>query len=140
MKKLIYKIGTIILMVFLTNLAYSQIQITNTTNASSMSNCDGTAAVSASGTAGPFLYTWSTGSTSTTVTGLCQGIHYVTVTNAYECETVLSVNIGVDCSSDYSFYITGNVNKACLGTPNGSITGVKGQSDSPLIDIYLFME
>jgi len=139
MNNILCKIISVLLILCITSIAYSQIQITNTTDASSLSNCDGSATASATGTAGPFTFQWSTGNTTATVNQLCQGIHYVTVTNAYECETVLSVNIGVDCDENYSFYLTGTANSACLGSSNGSITGVKAQSNSSLNLSYTYL-
>lgn len=121
MKKSIYLLSTVIIMMLLSNLTFGQIQITSTTNASSMTNCDGSATVSANGTAGPFYYQWSNGSTSTTATQLCSGVYHVTVTNAYECETVLSVTISVDCDEDYDFTIGSSVFNTCLSSSDGRI-------------------
>lgn len=49
-------------------------------------DCDGAATVNATGGTGTLTYAWSSGGTSTAVTGLCGGGHYVTVTDASGCE------------------------------------------------------
>ena len=72
---------------------------------------DGTASVVASGN-GPFLYLWSTGATTSTITGLTNGVYYVTVTDLYGCTKVDSVYIetlsGIDLLNGYNFKIYPN--------------------------------
>ena len=41
--------------------------------------CDGTATVTATGGTPPYTYSWSNGSTSTTISGLCSNVYYITV-------------------------------------------------------------
>ncbi|MEL6254988.1 MAG: T9SS type A sorting domain-containing protein [Bacteroidota bacterium] len=62
-----------------------------TTNAACGAN-DGTATVTASGTA-PYTYAWSTGATTATVTGLAAGIYTVTTSDANGCELTESVEV-----------------------------------------------
>ena len=126
-------------LLFISNLAFSQIEIINVVDASAMNTCDGSATITANGTAGPFTFLWSNGSTNATVSGLCPGGYSVTVTNAYECQTVLYVTINITCDPDYSFTVYGNVTNACGATATGTITGVGAISDSPLNLQYSFL-
>ena len=52
-----------------------------------------------SGGVAPYMYAWSDGSTSDTLTGLSQGDYTVTVTDRQGCTEVLSVVVGFDCNS-----------------------------------------
>jgi len=51
-------------------------------------DCDGAATVNATGGTGTLTYAWSSGGTATSVTGLCGGGHFVTVTDVSGCEAV----------------------------------------------------
>ncbi|MCC7301592.1 MAG: gliding motility-associated C-terminal domain-containing protein [Bacteroidia bacterium] len=81
-------------------------------------DCDGTAGVVATGT-GPFTYVWSPGgATTASVTGLCAGQHFVTVTDANSCITIDSVNI----QDPPNILANANVtNASCSGICDGSI-------------------
>ena len=48
---------------------------------------DGTATVSASGGTSPYTFSWSTGGTTSTITGLAPGTYCCTVTDANGCDT-----------------------------------------------------
>ncbi len=68
--------------------------------------CDGSASASAAGGSGGYSYSWSNGSTTASVSGLCSGWYYVTVTdNSTGCTGYGSVNIGNPCQN----YIYGSV-------------------------------
>lgn len=82
-------------------------------------DCDGTASVVATGV-GPFTYVWSpNGSTTTSATGLCAGLHFVTVTDANSCITIDSVNIQDPPALQANAIVT---NASCNGICDGSIT------------------
>jgi len=73
-------------------------QVSSLTNLTSSNNatqgiCDGSGAVSASGGTAPYSYTWSSGQTSSTITGLCAGIYYVTITDNINCSITDSITI-----------------------------------------------
>lgn len=54
---------------------------------------DGNVAVSVAGGTSPYAYNWSNGQTSSTISGLSPGIYTVTVTDAGNCQTVISDTI-----------------------------------------------
>ena len=60
--------------------------ITLGTNASNPTcTCDGSITVTVTGGVAPYMYSWSSGDTTATVTGLCAGAYTVTVTGANGC-------------------------------------------------------
>lgn len=90
-------------LLFLNAPLQGSIQIVGVSNPSSVSACDGSMTVEASGTAGPFTIDLS-GPNGVKVrqsgvngqhlfTGLCDGAYAVKVSNAYECETTLGATL-----------------------------------------------
>lgn len=79
-----------------TILPIAPIQFTmDSTNASCYETCDGQASVSVSGGGvGPYTYLWSTGATTSTITGLCANTYTVTITDSqgHEEEGQIEVN------------------------------------------------
>lgn len=65
---------------------------TSTTN-TNCGACNGTATVSASGGVAPYSYSWSNGSTSPTIQGLCAGAYNVTITDANGSTSILTTVI-----------------------------------------------
>ncbi len=55
--------------------------------------CDGTASVTASTGVTPYVYSWSNGQTTSSVTGLCPGSYTCTTTDANGCTTTASATI-----------------------------------------------
>ena len=87
-------------------------------------NCTGSATVSpVTGGDGIYTYLWSTGSTSTSVSGLCAGVYSVTVSNA-KCGSSLTKTISIVAPP--ALTITANPTNATCGTNNGSILVVGG--------------
>lgn len=69
--------------------------------------CDksnGFANATVSGGSGPYLYSWSNGATSSTVTGLSAGNYSVTVTDNNGCTTYASVNVQETPGPDADFF------------------------------------
>jgi len=62
---------------------------------SSSSACDGWAFANYMTSNSPVTYLWSNGNTSNSVTGLCTGVYYVTVTDAVGCTAIDSLYIGI---------------------------------------------
>jgi PKD repeat protein len=69
------------------------ISITDSTNVSCNSLCDGAATVTAVGGTGAYTYLWSNGQTTSTATALCAANYSVTVTDANSCNASISVTI-----------------------------------------------
>ena len=65
----------------------------DSTNVDCFGACNGTATVHASGGGGPYTYLWNNGQTDSTATGLCAGVHIVTVTDAGGCVSSRIVTI-----------------------------------------------
>ena len=87
-------------------------------------SCNGTASVVASGGTPDYTYSWSNGSTEITLSGLCTGRYYVTVTDANGCTGIDSVDIDqpqvLQCNAEGSYLLCyGN----CNGTVNLTVTG-----------------
>ena len=75
----------------------SQGDITVSVTGTDSANCDdpsGTATASATGGTGPYMYMWSNGATSASLTNLAAGTYGVTVTDANGCQGSGSVTIG----------------------------------------------
>ncbi|MDQ3050361.1 MAG: T9SS type A sorting domain-containing protein, partial [Bacteroidota bacterium] len=92
---------------------------TNSTDVSCDKVCDGTAEVFASLGTAPYSYLWSTGATTAAVIDLCEGIYTVTVTDANECQLVLSVTIDKNSAQFYFDFVVTDV--TCNGEGNGMI-------------------
>ncbi|MBN4066018.1 SBBP repeat-containing protein [Candidatus Amoebophilus asiaticus] len=54
---------------------------------------DGSVSVSASGGATPYLYSWSTGATTSSIANLAAGTYFITVIDANNCYAIDSINI-----------------------------------------------
>jgi hypothetical protein len=140
MKNKIIECLIIIVTISISSVAFGQIKVINIVDATSLTNCDGSATVSAIGNAGPFTFQWSNGQSDSTAFGLCPGLHMVTVSNAYGCHTPVTINIQVDCDPTFNFTITGNVKHSCDGRPNGAITNVTGVgSYDPKLYSYTYL-
>ena len=88
-------------------------------NVSCNGGSNGSATVSAIGGTSPYQYTWSTGGSQPTASGLNAGTHYVTITDVNGCTSVASVDITEPQLLSTSFVVdsvlcnggtTGNVN------------------------------
>lgn len=79
--------------------------------------CNGSASVSAFGTA-PITYTWSNGSNATNVSGLCQGTFAINVGDATNCIT--SQTISIIQPPTFSLNATAT-NVSCNSACNGSV-------------------
>ncbi|MBN2682972.1 MAG: gliding motility-associated C-terminal domain-containing protein [Bacteroidales bacterium] len=102
--------------------------ISSTTNVSCNGGNNGTATVSASGGTPGYTYSWQTGYTGATVTGLAQGTYNVTVTDANSCTAVTSATITQPTILSSTTSLVNNV--SCNGGSNGSasVSGVNGTS------------
>ena len=69
--------------------------MTAASDATCSTSCDGTATVSPSGGLTPYAYIWDNGESTATATGLCAGLHTVTVTDANNCISTSDTTINV---------------------------------------------
>jgi len=87
-------------------------------------SCNGTnGAVTAqvSGGSGSYTYLWSNDSTTATITGLAEGIYYLTITDNNGCDVIASALIQ-NTGGGLSTSITNIVDIDCYGNSNGSAT------------------
>lgn len=74
--------------------------------------CDGQIAVSPIGGNVPYTYSWSTGATTSTISNLCPGTYWYTVTDAGGCYDSDTITIS---NSDTLFVNIGSDRKICIG-------------------------
>lgn len=87
--------------------------------------CDGTATVGPTGGTAPYTYAWSPGGQSTPqVTGLCEGVHTVTITDFNGCSIDAQVLITGPPPMDAGAVVTPiSCNAACNGSVTLNVTG-----------------
>lgn len=67
--------------------------------------CDGGGTANPSGGTPPYTYLWDNGQTTQTATGMCVGVHTVTVTDANGCVGAQNITVNVPaCLTDVDFY------------------------------------
>ncbi|MBI2966919.1 MAG: gliding motility-associated C-terminal domain-containing protein [Bacteroidetes bacterium] len=91
--------------------------------------CDGIVTVYASGGSGSYSYSWSSGGTSSTESGLCDGTYTVTVTDDNGCGSI-SGPVPLTDPSAIGINIT-SVNIACGGACTGQATVNAGGGSPP---------
>jgi len=102
----------------------------NSASATCNGTCNGSATVTASGGVSPFSYSWiPSGSTASVVSGLCQGIHTVQVTDNNNCVMTKTLNILAPPAITLT---TGQKNITCNAQCNGSL-GVSGSGGTGVI-------
>jgi hypothetical protein len=82
--------------------------------------CDGTALVSATGSA-PFTYLWSTGALTDSIQNLCAGVYTVTVTDSVGCVVIDSVVVGSPPAITLSMQSN---QTTCIGACNGTAEAI----------------
>ena len=95
------------------------------TNVSCKGSCNGSAIAVVSGGTSPYLYSWTGGSTASSINGLCAGVYDVTVTDSNNCSNTESVTItepdaivvNIDSQTDAL------CNTSCDGNAELEITG-----------------
>ncbi|MET0637982.1 MAG: T9SS type A sorting domain-containing protein, partial [Chitinophagaceae bacterium] len=107
----------------------SSVAATSTqTNVLCNGGATGTATVVAAGGTAPYTYSWSTGGTAATVTGLNAGTHTCTITDAGGCSTIISVII----TEPAALAVTGSAtNVSCFGATNGIASVVATGGTAP---------
>lgn len=92
--------------------------------------CNGGSTVAALGGIAPYTYTWSTGSTTTSASGLCAGLYQVTIDDVFGCEVTqtLTINNSSGITSD-THTLT---NEQCFASCNGAATVVAVGGTAPI--------
>ncbi len=80
---------------------------------------NGSATVNATGGTAPYSYAWGGGGNSATISNKPAGSYSVTVSDAHQCSSTASVNIGQPLSA---ITLTSNATDAACGQPNGSVS------------------
>ena len=109
--------------------------ISGQTNVSCFGNSTGSATVTAAGGTSPYTYTWNTSPVqyTTTASNLAAGTYIVTVKDANNCSTTVSVTI-TQPSAGLNASVSGagsQVNVSCFGGTNGSATATVTGGTSP---------
>lgn len=101
---------------------------TTGTPVSCFGGSDGTASVNANGGTSPYNYSWSTGSSGNSISGISAGTYTVTVTDANGCTTSRSITISQPATA--LSLSNSSINVSCFGTSSGSsvITASGGTS------------
>jgi PKD repeat protein len=86
--------------------------------------CDGSTSVSMAGGTTPYTYLWSNGATSSSVSGLCEAMYTVTVTDAAGCTATAMADVKAPSPLTLTFVINDiNCSGQCTGqisvTPSG---------------------
>ncbi|MGP8217497.1 MAG: gliding motility-associated C-terminal domain-containing protein [Bacteroidia bacterium] len=87
--------------------------------------CNGQATVNVNCGSGNYTYQWSNGATTSTITGLCQGIYTVTVTDAGTCGgagRIDTASVKFILGGGPTVSITSETNALCNGGGGGSAT------------------
>lgn len=93
------------------------------------SYCNGSLIANVSGGISPYLYNWSNGQTTPIATGLCSGIHTVTVTDAFGCEATHMFNLQEPLQLEI-IQLT-HTNPTCNGYCDGSASVVVNGGTPP---------
>ena len=98
--------------------------VVNTTDVSCAGSCDGTASVTASGTATPFTYLWvGTGQITNTATNLCGGNDFVQVSDTNGCTVTTGFTISEPTAITDNSLITSTGCGVCTGSITLNPTG-----------------
>ncbi|MBI5218061.1 MAG: T9SS type A sorting domain-containing protein [Bacteroidia bacterium] len=99
----------------------------STTSNTTCGNCNGAATVQVTGGTIPYSYHWSNGSTTQSISGLCDGNYYITVTTLYGCTGTDYTY--VNSSSPANADATTQQHTTC-GNCNGIVNATGGSSYS----------
>lgn len=122
MKNIYLTLAFICLSLFASGQCFVQVVCTSTT---CFGACDGSATAYANGTA-PFTYLWMPGGQTTqTISGLCAGPYYCTVTDAVGCSATgtCMVNQPTQLQAGFTSVVNPTCPTCCDGSFNGTATG-----------------
>ncbi|MEZ4938742.1 MAG: gliding motility-associated C-terminal domain-containing protein [Crocinitomicaceae bacterium] len=108
------------------DLSGPSVSVSNSTDVSCFNACDGTATVTVSGGNGPFTFNWlpnpGSGQGTNSVSGLCDGIYNIQITDANGCGTGTTVTINEP--TELTTSITGTTNVSGSGLTDGSVSSI----------------
>ena len=122
------KILSLITLLFLSSLAFSQITLTSTvTNVTCFGSCNGSASVTATGGTAPYTFWTTNGANAPIISNLCAGQYTVYVLDATSTKDSITINI-TEPSQLSSITYANNVR--CYGTATGtiSVAGIGGNA------------
>jgi len=94
--------------------------------------CNGVAMVSATGGQPPYNYLWVDGTTTDTITGLCQGAYPVTVSDQNGCKEVTGIFIlNPPNQSNLVISFSNIIDPSCITPPNGMATVIASGGEAP---------
>ena len=100
---------------------------TTTSTSTTCGQANGSAAVTASGGTFPYIYAWSNGRTTASITGLAAGGYAVTVFDANQCSAVRTLQVGSSTAVTATTVSTGTT----CGQSNGSATVTASGGTTP---------
>lgn len=103
-------------------------------NASGPLTNDGSASANPTGGTSPYAYSWNTGQTDATITGLAAGLYTVTVTDENDCTAVQTVEVLAGNCGIVASFITAPV--VCNGESSGSATIVLNGGTGPFTYLW----
>jgi len=84
---------------------------------------DGSASISAAGGTSPFLYSWNTGATTSSISSVLAGVYFVTVTDGNGCQDSLTIPLSNKTGPSVSLTISSNAGCGSGGLLSASATG-----------------
>ena len=97
-------------------------------------NNNGSIITISSGGISPYIYNWSDGTTSSSISGLSAGVYSVTITDSNGCTNSASATLTSPNSPTIS---VSGTNPFCNGSTNGSATAVAGGGTSPYQYVWI---
>lgn len=90
--------------------------LTTNTTYTNCANLGGGASVSVVGGTPPYTYLWSTGATTSSLSGIGAGYYHVSVTDANGCydHAYATVQVPANCYANLSGYVLGDLNNNCV--------------------------
>ncbi|MCB0518830.1 MAG: discoidin domain-containing protein, partial [Saprospiraceae bacterium] len=104
------------------------IQSIQVTDASCLGISNGSLSANVTGGTAPYIFTWSNGGTTPSLTGLAGGTYSLTVSDANGCNANSSATVGSGAGITLSLNVT---DVACSGANNGSIAATPNGGTAP---------
>ncbi|PCH95985.1 MAG: hypothetical protein COB85_04100 [Bacteroidetes bacterium] len=101
----------------------SQLALVVTTTAATCDSADGSASLTVTGGMAPYTYSWSSGGTGTTETGLIAGVYVVTITDANGCQNSVSAAVSDAGSAIITIDSVQDADCAGIGSAYVSVSG-----------------